>query len=360
MAVAAAVAGLVVVSLSGCGTLRAGGVLRDALGPANALVAEVSERVASVPSAHGTVRVVLTRPRDADGPLPAFLLCPGAVADGADDPRMRAFARAVAARGATVASVDLEALRRFRVDALDAERLADVVVWLCDRADLVADGRVAVLGICVGGSHALVAARRERFASRASAVFVFGSYPDLGALVTRWLVTPAESPELMDPVTEGRRQVLRGNLERLVDAGDVPAVRSVIDALLDGDADVRDPSGMSPRALRALGAARSEEPLDADLAAALIAPLAADFAALSPVPATDPGVPVYVLHAVGDPVVPFAYGEALRDALARAGADVRFHGTDLFAHVATEGAPSLFDAWPLLRFFADFLEDGGL
>jgi dipeptidyl aminopeptidase/acylaminoacyl peptidase len=362
---AAALAALVLAALpvwlAGCSALTAGRLLQDALRPASALRDGVDEEEVEIPGRRGATRAVLIRPRDVEGPLPAFLLCPGAVQDGPEDPRMLAMARALALRGATVASVDLPALRDLRVDPWDVDRIVECAAWLAGREDLAEDGRVALLGICVGGSYAIIAAGDREIAGAVSGVFAFGAYDDLEELILHWMVTPGTAPQLFDPLTEGRRRVFLGNARGLVEPDDVDFVKRWLRAQLDREPLPAEPDDLGPRARRVLAAARSTGPLTVAEAELIVDPLRGELEGLSPASAArEFGATVYLLHGLADPVVPFASGEALRDALTGRLDDVTFHGTDLFGHVDTRETPSLWEAWPLLRFVGSFLDDGGL
>jgi len=348
-------------SVSGCGALRAGRVLADALTPPPDLHHAVEETDVEVRRDEDVLGMTVYRPTDAEGPLPAVLVVHGAVERGARDSRMVALARSLAAHGATVAAPDLPALGVLRIDDEDRRRLADAALWLADRDDLAEDGRVAVLGISVGGSYGLLAAADPRLRDRVSAVLAFGAYDDLRALLLRWMTEPSPQPELFDPFTEGRRRVLLGNVARLVDPTDRAAVERELRALLRGGVSRDLLPDAAESARRVVSVARSTTAVDPDTAARLLAPLADELRALSPIPWTGPlPAPVYLLHGDADPVVPVASGRALAAALEAAEGSVSFFATGAFGHVTAGESPSLFELWPLLSFLGDFLEDAGL
>ncbi|MHC4938333.1 MAG: hypothetical protein ACYTHK_05135 [Planctomycetota bacterium] len=291
--------GITVLLLSGCGLTDAAHLLRDAIKPASELEGLVREREETI---HG-IRVR----RYGNGP--AILLCHGAVAEGIDDPRFIALARALALRGFEVSTPQLESLCRFRIDIEDPSRIAR----------LAGSTPVALMGISIGGSYCLLAANRPGVNARC--VFAFGGYADFEALVMRWLAHPGEGPrELLDPLREGRRRVLQGNRDRL-----------------------------EPQAVEA--AMESEQPLSEAAANRLIDPMRKDLFELSPV--RQPATPtrVFLLHAENDPVVPTTDSEVL----AKHYGNVRVLITDLFGHVDAEAEPGLWEAYPLLSFLADFL-----
>ena len=356
---------LVVVAAASCGTIRAGRLLRDALAPAETFAAEVTETEVAVPSEVGApLRARLVRPIGEEGALPAFLLVHGAHEDGFDHPALVSLARALAIRGATVALIDLPALRRFAMDAGDPGRVAEATAWLAAREDLTEDGRVALFGISVGGSYAIVAAADPRVADHVSAVIAFGAYPDLDYLLFTWMTAPrADAPQLMDPFTQGRRRVLLGNYRGFVPAADHAYVDAALRALLDDRTPPAPPAALGDTARLLVAAASADGPIARADARRLLDHLADATAALSPGRlARAPRAPIHLLHGEGDPVVPIDEAERLRTALEAAGGDALLHVTDLFEHVDPTGAdqPGLLEAWPLLRFLAGALGDAGL
>lgn len=358
VALAAVALLLVPLSCSACSALRAGHLLQDALQPTEEIASAVSVEEVDVPTRAGDVRVLLARPvADAD-PLPALVLVHGAVDAGARERRFVAFLRAFAARGMVVAAPDLPSLARFRMDADDPARIADVGRWLADtgRAE---DGRVALSGVSVGGSYALVAADDAVLRDHVSTVLAFGAYADLGTLLHGWMTAPSDPHErLFDPLTEGRRLVLLGNADLLVGPADREEVERRLRAILDG----REAAGppLAPDAAEVVAIAESTEPLSMERARTLLERLRDPLVTLSPARGTTPAAPVYLLHGARDPVVPVADMDALAAALRGRGVAVRTHATDLFDHVDARSSPGLLEAWPLLRFLGAFLDDAGL
>jgi dienelactone hydrolase len=349
----------------GCTTLRAARLVSDTMRPPEELAEAVTEHVETVAREGGdSVALMIVQPHDDVGPRPAFLLVHGAHVDGWGHPALVALARGLARRGATAAILDLAALRELRIDARDVERIRDAAIWLADRSDLAEDGRVALFGISVGGSYAIAAAAAPVLAERVSCVFAFGAYPDLDALLLRLLAAPPPAAGgLLDPLGEGRRRLLLGNVEALVPPGDRTYVVAVLEALLAGDEPPPDAVGLSAASRAVVDAARSRAPLPQDKAQNLLARIASENAALSPARLVrTPRAPVYLLHGANDPLVPASEAVVLRDALAARGATVRLLVTDLYSHVDPVGdsGPSLWRAWPLLRIVGAAISDAGL
>jgi pimeloyl-ACP methyl ester carboxylesterase len=362
-ALAVLVIALCTFALASCGTIRAGLMIRDALNPGPEVAEAIAETSEVIRCRAGPVPVRIYRPKDEDGPLPGVVLVHGAVETGASDGRLISLARAMAYRGGVVATPDLAALKAFRLDPLDPQRLADVAADLAARTDLVEDGQVAFVGISVGGSYGLVAAADPVLAGRVSTALCFGAYADLDGLLTRWMTDPrSDAPELLDPQTYGRRLVLKGNLSVLVPVADRAPVAAVLGRLLSGHPAGETPDGLDPAAERVVTVAISEGPVDPEVVAAMLAPLEPTIAALSPVRMKNRlDFPVYLLHGQRDPVVNVADLAVLTRHLETLDTEVEAHETDVFSHVNRMGdeSPSLFSAWPLLSFVADAMSDAG-
>lgn len=350
-------------ALVSCGTIRAGLMIRDALDPPPELAQEIAQTDEVIDTRAGPVPVRIYRPKDEDDPLPAVLLVHGAVETGAYDSRLVALARAMANRGGVVATPDLVALKAFRLDPKDPARLADVAAALTKRKDLVEDGRIAFVGISVGGSYGLIAGADPACAGRISTALCFGAYADLDTLVSRWMTDPnSDAPELLDPQTYGRRLVLRGNLAVLLPEAEREPVAAVLRRLLRGQPAGERPKGLSPAGERVVTVAISEGPVDPDVVRAMLKPLAPTIRALSPVTISSPlDFPVYLLHGERDPVVDVTDLAILTDHLKGTGTEVSAHRTDVFSHVNRMAgeSPGLFEAWPLLSFVADAMSDAG-
>lgn len=347
---------------TGCGAIRAGRLLQDALGPAGALADTVAETSVKVTAVGGVVPVRVYRPIDETDPLPGVVLVHGAVEGGAADRRLVALARAVAAQGSTVATPDLASLAAFRLDPDDPVRIARVVEWLRDRRDLVEDAPVACVGISVGGSYALLAAARPPAREKVRCVLTFGAYADLKTLLRVWLENPrSDVPGLLDARTEGRRKVLLGNVGVLVPAEDHEHVRNGLRDLLAGFDAPRRPGNVGSRGRLVLAVAASTDPVRSDVVTRLIRPLEKTVAELSPV--NEPGAPtasVYLLHGEGDPVVPPDHLDQLVAVLTERGVTVRSHLTDLFSHVEGRSDVGFFESLPLLFFVAAAMDAAGL
>ena len=336
----------------GPGTIRALRLLQDMRWSADEFAEHVAERVERVDG----VPVLVYRPRDATGPLPAILLCHGATPAGARDTRFVPLARALAKAGFLVACPDLNALGELRIDVGDPGRIASVARWLIDRPEKCRGGRVALAGVSIGGAYCLVAAADPDLAADVSAVLALGSYESLERILMNWMVNPPrDEPGMYDAFVEVRRLVFLGNVERLLPLEDRTMVRRALRSLLRGEAISGSTEGLSAGGQRLLECSISTDPIDPETAVAILAPMAADIVALTPGREDRaPTAPVFLLHGASDPIIGPEESHRLAAVLKAAGTRVRVHVTDVFDHVDA-GEVSLLSSLSLARFLAGFL-----
>ena len=117
-----------------------------------------------------------------DGPWPAVLFLNGATPDGRRNPQVRRLARGLARTGHLVLVPDLPGLARGEIadDTLTAALAATSAV--AGRRD-AQDGRVALVGVSVGASLALVAAAEPRLGGRVAVVGGVAPYAELETVV---------------------------------------------------------------------------------------------------------------------------------------------------------------------------------
>jgi len=108
------------------------------------------------PTSAGEAEGDLYRP-PGPGPHPGVLVCLGVVPFEVDHPQVPILGRALARAGYAALLHWSPAMRSFRLDPDDVKNIAVAYRWLIDRPDIDAD-RSGLLGTCVGGSFALMAA----------------------------------------------------------------------------------------------------------------------------------------------------------------------------------------------------------
>src|SRR5512146_1781226 len=139
------------------------------------------------------------------GPFPGIVACLGVVPFGVDHPQVPVLGRALARAGFAALLYWSPHMRDFRLDPEDIGNLALAYSWLVKRPDVDAE-RSGLLGTCVGGSFALMAAADPIVRDRIAFV---GTYAPFGSMSpfaqdiasgTRWVAGRRE-PWQVDQLT---------------------------------------------------------------------------------------------------------------------------------------------------------------
>lgn len=334
-------------------TVRGGRVLLRSLQPIDSFADQVTQReTLVVVDGLADVPMTLYSPTG-DDPEIALVLVHGATPQGRNDKRLRSLACALALSGATVACPQLDSLAAFAVDSGDIDRLVAATLHVARQNG---DTPVGLVGISIGGSYALVAAGRPELAGQLGALLTFGAAADVSTSVVDWLAEPGADRE---SALRGRRDLLLANLASLVPADDVQSLRQALlapgpDLALAQNLSVQE---LGPTSRTALAMGRDPAVADGATVRAVFAPLLPVMESVSPVGAVLPrDVPVFLSHAIADPLVPLAHLSQLAFLLDEAGADVQLEVTDVFSHVDAVSDPSWVSALPLARFIGHFLD----
>ncbi len=311
----------------------------------------------TVTSAGVAVPVVRYEPRDVVD-APGVVLVHGVHHLGMREPRLVAFARALAGAGLRVVTPDIEALRAFRIDASGVPLIGDVAAA---QAQHTSARRVAVIGISFGGGLSLLAASHAHDGRAIGAVASIGGHADL-ARVSRFLLSRGDADPAgsrLTPHPYGSRVIALRYLDALVAPADVEPARAALLTWLSDDFTrarvlaerVSPASRATLDELLAQGhpagtIARLERALERDLSA---------LHAASPVTHIQRvHVPVFLLHGADDPIIPASETRALAErtpARILAGALV----TPALRHAELSGAPTLIDRVDVVRFVAALL-----
>src|SRR5688572_9335139 len=112
------------------------------------------------PTSHGPAEGELYRP-DTAGPHPGVVVCLGVVPFGVDHPQVPRLGEALARSGFAALLYWSPAMRDVRLDPADIEDIASAYETLLARPD-IDPARSGLLGTCVGGAFALMAAASPR------------------------------------------------------------------------------------------------------------------------------------------------------------------------------------------------------
>src|SRR5215204_4982119 len=108
------------------------------------------------PTLTGQVEGEVYRP-SGTGPYPGLVVCLGVVPFGVDHPQVPVLGKALARAGFAALLYWSPAMRDFRLDPEDVENIPLVYQWLIEQP-YIDPARSGLLGTCVGGSFALMAA----------------------------------------------------------------------------------------------------------------------------------------------------------------------------------------------------------
>jgi len=312
----------------------------------------------SVTSSGVAVPVVRYEPRGV-ADAPGVVLVHGVHHLGMREPRLVAFARALAGAGLRVVTPDIDALRGFRIDASGVPLVGDVAAA---QAQYTGARHVAVIGISFGGGLSLLAASRAHDGRAIGAVASIGGHADL-ARVSRFLLSrggdAGQAGGRLTPHPYGSRVIALRYLDALVAPADLAPARAALLTWLSDDFTrahelaerVSPESRATLDALLAQGyparvIARLERALERDLPA---------LHAASPVTHIQRvRVPVFLLHGADDPIIPASETRALAErtpARILAGALV----TPALRHAELRSEPTLRDRVDIVRFVAALL-----
>jgi dienelactone hydrolase len=156
------------------------------------------------PTCTGQVEGEVYRPSGA-GPYPGLVICLGVVPFGVDHPQVPVLGKALARAGFAALLYWSPAMRDFRLDADDIENIALAYNWLIAQP-YVDSVRSGLLGTCVGGSFALMAAAHPLIRDRIAFLSAYAPYSSLWTFAhdvasgTRSTGTGRE-PWRVDPLT---------------------------------------------------------------------------------------------------------------------------------------------------------------
>lgn len=282
------------------------------------------------PTRSGLVEGDLYRP-PTDGPYPGIVVCLGVVPFGVDHPQVPVLGKALARAGFAALLYWSPAMRDFRLDPEDLENIPLAYNWLIQQP-YVDPARSGLLGTCVGGSFALMAAASPLIRDRVGFLSAYAPFSSMWTFA-RDIASGTSSceeghePWQVDPLT---RKVFVHSVTALLEPGEAEWIHSA-SADENGHLDGRGLSAEG-QAVYSLLTARDEE--DAETALHRLPPLMQErLAALSPLNyLKDIHAPLIVLlHDRGDEVIPVGESRRLHSALA---GHVGVHYTEMqFQHL---------------------------
>src|SRR6266851_9974744 len=187
--------------------------------------APVVEKV-KYPTRSGQAEGDLYRP-SAGGPHPGIVVCLGVVPFGVDHPQVPRLGAALARSGFAALLYWSPAMRDLRLDPEDSENIALAYHWLIEQPS-VDPARSGLLGTCVGGSFALMAAASPLIRDRVAFIGAYAPYSSMWtfardiASATRSCGDGCE-PWRVDPLT---RKVFVHSLTALLEPSEAELLRN--------------------------------------------------------------------------------------------------------------------------------------
>lgn len=278
----------------------------------------------------GEVEGEVYRPPTA-GPHPGIVVCLGVVPFGAEHPQVPVLGRALARAGFAALLYWSPSMRNLRLDPDDVESIALAYDWLVEQP-YVDPARSGLMGTCVGGAFALMAASTPRIRDRVGFVSAYAPYYSMQTFARDIASESCDSGEGREPwqVDQLTRRVFVHSITSRL----LPDEGEQLRVAFEGERGEVDASGLSDdaQAVHALLSARTENEVERALRQ-LPAGLRDDLAAVSPLNyLKELRAPVVVLlHDRGDRVVPV--GESRRLLAGLAGRSGVHYTEMLFQHL---------------------------
>ena len=266
------------------------------------------------PTCFGQAEGDLYRP-STPGPHPGIVVCLGVVPFGVDHPQVPILGKALARAGFAALLYWSPAMRDFRLDPEDVENIALAYNWPIEQP-YIDPARSGLIGTCVGGAFALMAAASPLIRDRVAFLSAYAPFSSMGTFA-RDIASATRSsgdgrePWRVDPLTH---KVFVHSVTALLEPGEAERLRSAF-ANESGHFDDRDLSA-DGQAVYSLLTARDED--DAETALHRLPPIMGErLAALSPLNyLQDIHAPLIVLlHDRGDQVIPVGESRRLHSAL---------------------------------------------
>jgi dienelactone hydrolase len=195
----------------------------------------VDSTVLTLPLPSGPVRARLYTPKGNPN-APGLVVLHGVHHLGMDEPRMIAFASAMASCGLRVLTPELPGIKDYHVDAGTIATIGDSAAWLAAQQN----GRpVGIMGLSFSGGLSLLAASNPRWHNAIKFVTAVGSQDNMARVADYYRTgndpRPDGTIEYLAPHEYGPLVLEYQHLSDFVPAADLPALREVLRAHLYED-----------------------------------------------------------------------------------------------------------------------------
>jgi len=316
----------------------------------------VTTRDLTIPTANGPIKARLytpAKPKDA----PAFVVLHGVHHLGMDEPRLIAFASAMASCGVRVLTPELPDIKDYHVGANSIATIGDAASYM---ATLNRGRPVGVMGLSFSGGLSLLAAADPTYRPSIRFVVAIGSQDAMSRVASFYRtgsdLRPNGPAELLPPHEYGALVMEYEHVEDFASPADAAAIRAVLRAHLYEDvaAEKTAFAALTPaQAATAKQLMNTTSPITRDLLARAETKHIADMAGVSPQGHLRTlTTPVYLLHGEGDNIIPSAETEWMAAELPSESLKAELI-SPVLSHLDLDGhAPSVVDRWRLIHFFA--------
>lgn len=329
--------------------------------PLQALATEpITTSEIKINTSQGTVRARLYTPLH-HPKAPALVVLHGVHHLGMDEPRLIAFASAMASCGLRVLTPELPDIKDYHIGANSIATIGDTATWLAQQ-----DGGqpVGVMGLSFSGGLSLLAASDPKFQPSIKFVVAVGSQDEMSRVAEYYRtgkdLRPNGTVELLAPHEYGALVLEYENLEDYVPAPDLEPLRAVLRAHLYEDlaAEKSALSRLTPSQL-----AEVKQLMDTTSTATHDRLAAAETKHIAEMAGVSPHghlrqltTPVYLLHGEGDNIIPSAETLWMADELPSETLKASLV-SPVLTHIDIDNhGPTAMDRWQLVHFFGLILD----
>lgn len=317
----------------------------------------VSQRDLVIPTQDGPIRARLYLPATHPN-APGLVVFHGVHHLGMDEPRLEAFAQAMAASGLNVLTPELPDIKDYRVSEASIRVIGESAKWFAQQRG----APVGVMGLSFSGGLSLVAAANPSYAPSMKFVFAVGSQGAMTRVATYYRTgsdpRPDGTVEVLPAHEYGPLVLEYEHIDEFVPRADVVPIRNVLRAHLYEDTQAEDVATKQLSAKQAAEAKRLMNAASDGTRALLFASEqkhTGEMMQLSPdAHLHDLTVPVFLLHGEADNIIPAAETLWMASQL-RAEYLQASLVSPMLSHLDMNKEPSIGDQWRLIHFMAKVL-----